>query len=273
MWGTGSPDWGTIPANLQRGLEKEIRRPVCVVNFAESAYNLTQNVITLLIQLQSGNRPDLVLFYNVEGDAFAAYQAGKAGTIQNLDQVAARFEKGEKPPTLLDRLRSTSSYSLIDGLVSKLTIANPEQDQPTSNQLVTYETMGIDVENLSNSIAQNYFRSYQIVDALSEKNGFKYFFFLPPHLLLGDKKPLTLEEQQMKRVAESDPAFKKLFKAVYRKIETESSKYPNLYSMIDTFDNYDSLIWIDAGHVTPAANQLIAERILNIIQARSYDKK
>ncbi len=77
----------------------------------------------------------------------------------------------------------------------------------------------------------------------------------------------------MKREAETDPAFKKLFTAVYQTIESESLKYQNLYSMVHVFDNSDSTIWIDAGHVTPVGNQLIAERILDIIQARSFDKK
>src|SRR5262249_20654275 len=147
MWGTGSPDWATIPANLQRLLEKKIRGPVCVINFAESAYVLTQNVITLLMELQSGNVPDLVLFYNMEGDAYAGYQAGKAGMIQNLDQVATRFEKSESPPAFLDRLKSTSSYTLVSRLVGKLTVADPGQKEFTANRLLTYETMGVDYEN------------------------------------------------------------------------------------------------------------------------------
>jgi hypothetical protein len=273
MWGTGSPDWGTIPANLQKGLEKMRQGPVCVVNFAESAYVLTQDIITLLMQLQSGNIPDVVLFYNVEGDAYAAYQGGRAGIIQNLDQVAARFEKGDKPPTLVDWLRRTSSYSLIDSLVDKLRIAKPKQEGPTPIQLVTYETMGINLKKLSDSMAENYFGDYRIVDALSAKHGFKYYFVLPPHLLLGGDKPLTLEEQQMKREAESDPAFEKLFRAFYQTLERESSRYQNIYSMVDVFDHYDSLIWIDAGHVTPTGNQVVARRILDIIQTRSTDKR
>jgi hypothetical protein len=272
MWGTGSPDWATIPANLQRLLENKIRGPVCVVNFAESAYVLTQNVIMLLMQLQSGNVPDLVLFYNVEGDVYSGYQSGKAGMIQNLDQVAARFDTSEGRPTFLAQLRSTSSYSLISRLVDKLTVANREEKEFTSNQLLTYETMGIDFKELSKSIARNYFSDYQIVDALSEKNGFNYLLFLPPHILLENNKPLTLEEQAIRRQAESDTAFKKLFTAVYQDIQSNISRYPNVYSMADVFDEYDSPIWIDAGHVTPEGNQLIADRILNVIEARSFHK-
>ena len=268
MWGTGSPDWGTIPANLQRSLEKTVDRPVCVVNFAESAYVLMQDIIMLLTQLRSGNVPDLVLFYNVEGGTYAAYQAGRAGVIQNLDQVAAKFEGGANVSTLMDRLRSTSSYRLVERFLDKLTVADPEQKEPTPPKLVTYESMGVSADKLTASIAQDYFEAYKIVTALGGKYGFKYFFLLPPHLLVGNKR-LTLEEQKMKKEAERDLAFKTLFTAVYQSLERQSSNYPNVHSMADVFDNADSSIWIDSGHVTPVGNQLIAARIMQIIGTQS----
>ena len=272
MWGTGSPNWGTIPANLQKGLEKLRQGPVCVMNFAESAYVSMQDVIMLLMQLRSGNIPDLVLFYNIGGDIYAAYQSGRAGILENLDQIAARFERHQEPSTFIDRLRSTYAYSLIDMLMGKLTIANPQQKEPTPSELITYESMGIDVAKLSDSIVQDYMGNYKIVSALAQKYGFKYFFFLPPILSLGNK-PLTPEEREMKHRLEIEAAFYKLHTAVYQTIERESSKYQNFYSMVHIFDHCDSLIWIDGGHVTPIGNQLIAERILDIIQARFSDEK
>jgi len=268
MWGTGSPDWGTIPANLQRSLEKTVDGPVCVVNFAESAYVLMQDIIMLLTQLRSGNVPDLVLFYNVEGGTYAAYQAGRAGVIQNLDQIAAKFEGGANASTLTDRLRSTASYRLVEKVLDKLTVANSEQEEATPPKLVTYESMGIDAKKLTASITQDYFEDYKIVTALAEKYRFKYVFLLPPHLLVGNKR-LTLEEQKMKKEAERDLAFKTLFTAVYQSLERQSSNYPNVYSMADVFDNSDLSIWIDAGHVTPVGNQLISARIMQLIRAQS----
>ena len=272
MWGTGSPSWGTIAANLQKGLEKLRQGPVCVMNFAESAYVSTQDVIMLLMQLRSGNIPDWVLFYSIGGDIPAAYQSGRAGLPANLDQIAARFERRREPPTFVDWLKSTYSYSLIDQLIGKLTIANPQQKEPTPSELVTYESMGIDASKLSDLIMQDYLGNYKIVSALAQKYGFKYFFFAPPIVSLGNKS-LTPEEQEMKYRLESDVALYKLFTAVYQTIERESSKYQNLYSMVHIFDRYDSLIWIDEGHVTPIGNQVIAERMLDVIQARSSAEK
>jgi hypothetical protein len=279
MWGTGSPDWGTIPANLQKDLEKMRQGPVCVMNFAESAYVSTQDIIMLLLQLRSGNVPDLVLFYSISGDIGAAYESGRVGVHANLDQIAARLEGRSKPPTFVDWLRRTYAYSLTNELVGKLTIANPQQTEPghadfldraasTRNEPVTYQSMGIDVAKLSDSIVQDYLGNYEIVSALARKYGFKYFFFAPPIVSLGNK-PLTREEIKMKSRLESNAALDKLVTAVYQRIERESSRYQNLYSMVHIFDRYDGLIWIDEGHVTPIGNQLIARRMLDIIQARS----
>jgi lysophospholipase L1-like esterase len=275
MWGTGSPNWGTIPAHLQKGLEKLRPGPVCVTNYAESAHVSMQNVIMLLTQLRSGNVPDVVVFYALADDIYSAYQSGRPGVIENLSQIAARFEGRKEAPTVtfVDRLRGTYSYALIDQLMGKLTIAKPQQeDEPTAGKLVTYESMGVDVATLSDLIARDYFGGYKIVNSLAKEYGFKYFYFVPPTITRGDK-PLTPEEQDMKRIEESQTAHHKLSTSVYDIVERESSKYQHLYSMVHVFDPYDSLMWIDGGHATPVGNQVIAEKMLAVIQAQSSDKK
>jgi hypothetical protein len=42
MWGTGSPDWGTIPAYLRADFTALRDGPICVMNFGESAFVSTQ---------------------------------------------------------------------------------------------------------------------------------------------------------------------------------------------------------------------------------------
>jgi hypothetical protein len=273
MWGTGSPDWATIPANLQKRLA-QLRRhgSVCVMNFAESAYVSMQDVIMLLMQLRSGNVPDWVLFYNIGGDVYAAYQSGRAGVLQNLDQIAARFERRREPYTLVDWLSSTYSYALIDKLMDALTIANPQQEASTPRKLLTYESMGVDAVQLSDAIVQHYLGNYKIVSGLAQQYGFKYCFFVPPRIFWGNK-PLTSEEKQIQRKTEKETAFYKLYMAVYQTLGRESAQYQNLYSMAHIFDHYDSLMWIDAAHITPIGNQVVAERMLEVIQAQSSDEK
>ena len=279
MWGTGSPDWDTIPANLQKGFAKLRLGPVCVMNFAESAYVLMQDVIMLLVQLRSGNVPDVALFYNVESNIYAAYQSGRVGDPENLVQLATKFEGRREPSTFVDQLRSTvnglrstDSYALIDWLIGKLTIANPQLQEPTPRKLITFEGMGLDAAKLSDLIVQDYMGNYKIVSALAQQYGFKYSFFLPPIISLGDK-PLTPEEQEMRQKTEINTAYSQLYQDVYRAMERKSSEYPNIYSINHIFDHFDSLIWIDEGHVTPIGNRAIAERMLDVIQTRSPDEK
>src|SRR5262245_38830380 len=107
-WRTGSPDWGTIPAYLQAGLAKRETRPVCVVNFGESAYVSSQSVIMLLTRLHAGDVPDLTLFYDGPNDVYAAFQSGRPTVHENVGSIARIFEhRGEAEsnplPELLDR--------------------------------------------------------------------------------------------------------------------------------------------------------------------------
>jgi hypothetical protein len=235
-----------------------------VVNFAETAYVSTQDVLMLEMQLRSGNVPDLVIFYSLEGDVYAAYQTGRADVPQNLNQLAARFETPERPPSLLELVTSSQSYSLIEHLTGKLTVGHPGQGEPAPSKLVTYESRGIEVTSLANSIVRNYIENYKIVKALAQTHGFTYFFFLQPIISRGNKS-LTGEEQEIKQRLERDVALNKLLTAVYQTLELGAGEFQNLHPIHDVFDGHSSLVWIDPYHVTPVGNQLIAKRILDLM--------
>jgi lysophospholipase L1-like esterase len=259
MWGTGSPDWSTIPSYLQTGIKKLKNGPICVVNFGESGYVSTQSVIELMLQLQSGNIPDMTLFFDGVNDIYAAYQSGRPGLHQNFDQVAAKFER--RGVSIKELLELSSLHSLAVSLVTIL-----RQEVSSTPKFLTYETIGIDAESLSNSIIQIYLSNYKIVDGLARKYGFKSFFFWPPHITVGEK-PLTTEEWELKRSL--DPPQAKLYLSVYRKIEPLVPEYKNLIYMGAIYDNCKSLLWLDDVHFTPVGNELIAQKMLEVLRARS----
>jgi lysophospholipase L1-like esterase len=263
MWGTGSPDWSTIPSYLQTGIKKLKNGPICVVNFGESAYVSTQSVIELMLQLQSGNIPDLTLFFDGVNDIYAAYQSGRAGLHENVDQVTAQFERqGVYKQSLLKELFELSGlHALVESLGTKL-----RQAVSSTPALLTYETMGVDSESLSNSIIQTYLSNYKIVDGLARKYGFKSFFFWPPHITVG-KKPLTAEEWELKQSL--DPALAKLYLLVYRKIESLVPEYKNLSYMGTIYDNCKFLLWLDDVHFTPVGNEMIAQKMIEVLRDRS----
>ncbi len=260
MWGTGAPDWGTIPAYLQADFTALLHEPVCVVNFGESAFVSTQNVIQLIQELQSGNIPNLVIFYDGVNDTYAAYQSGRL-THQNFDQIAEKLQNGESPePSLLTWIESSASFHLLKRLVAEL-----RQKSPNSTDLLTYKTIGIDTGTLSDSVVERYISNYKIVHALAREYGFKALFFWQPFITVGDKS-LTGEEQEMKHGM--DPALIELYGSVYRRVQQAAEKYKDLYYMAKVFDEYEPLVWIDTAHVTPEGNRLIAQKMVQVIMDR-----
>lgn len=253
VWGDGCPDWGTIPAYLQSGLEMLREEPVCVVNFGESGYVSTQNVIQLLIQIQHGNLPDLVISYEGIADSYAAYQSGQAGVHMNLDQIGARFMPGGSESPLIQWLKASYSYSLLERVVTRV---KPQEQ-------VTYQTMGLDAEDLADSVARIYLRNHELVGALSQEYGFRYLFFWQPTISVGEKR-LTDDEHNIR--SSMDPALVDLYDAAYRRMEQAALEYENLYYMGALFDKEPSQIWIDRHHVTPPGNQLVAEHMLDVIR-------
>jgi hypothetical protein len=253
MWGTGSPDWGTIPAYLETELTAVRQGPVCVANFGESAYGSTEGVIQLMLELRSGHVPDLVIFYDGANDTYSAYQSGRSTLHPNITQIAAKFEKPSSP--FLAWVKASHSYRLLERLVTKL----KQQERHDSRALSTYKTMGIDTEALSNGVVTTYLGNYEVVKALARKYGFRPVFFWQPVLLVGSK-PLTGEEREMK--AEQDPALTELYQSVYRRVEQAARTHEGLYYMGNVFDDFKPLVWIDHAHVTPEGNRVVAREML-----------
>jgi lysophospholipase L1-like esterase len=261
VWGTGSPDWGTLPAHLQNELRRGNSRPVCVENFGESAYVSTQSVLQLLLELQHGNLPNLVVSYEGPNDVFSAYQSGKAGVHENLDQLVAAFEGKTtvEQHAVGQLMRSMNLFALTEDLVQKVT---HQEEGPV--KLRTYQTLGIDQGSLTASVVNTYLGNYDIVDGLSRKYGFDFRFIWPPYIGIGNK-PLLPEEQTLAR--EVDPALDSIYKSVHQSVVASIPRYPKLVDIAGVFDSRSDLIWIDDMHVTPDGNQILAAEIAKLVTA------
>jgi lysophospholipase L1-like esterase len=257
VWGTGAPDWGTLPAYLQAELQRPSDHAVCVVNYGESAYVSTQSVTQLLLLLQSGKVPQLVLFYEGWNDAYSAYQSGTANAHENYEQLAASFEGGGRRPegnALVRAVEGTHLFSVTRYLVAQLT---HHADKPLP--LKTYASMGITADALAAEVATTYFANYEIVDALAHQYGFEYAFLWPPYIRIGPK-PLVAAEQT---IAQSvDPALDRLYQLVHQRVRESAARHPRLVDLSRAFDAHPELLWLDEVHVTPVGNQLLAASIV-----------
>jgi hypothetical protein len=78
MWGEGARDAYTIPSWLQRLLDGT-SYDTTVINYGQDGYVSSQEMIFLFEQLQKGNVPDLVIFYDGFNDSTSAMINGAAG--------------------------------------------------------------------------------------------------------------------------------------------------------------------------------------------------
>jgi hypothetical protein len=260
MLGWGSPDWGTIPAYLQAGLEDLVGKPVCVLNLAEDGFVSSQSLIALTRELQSGNVPDMVIFYDGVNEVIAAYESGEPNVHVTLAKIARRFEKPENP--LLEWIKGSRLYSLIGILAGQL--ADPGQESGLS--MFRFQAAATDRSHLADAVADIYLGNYRIVDALAQEYGFEFSFFVQPHLAVSEKE-LTEEEQDLK--SRMDPALASLAKAVYASIAAAAPGREHLWFIAGVLDEERTQIWIDQwGHITPEGNRLVAQEILSRIESQ-----
>ncbi len=263
MWGWGSPDWGTIPAYLQAELAARHRRPVCVVNYGETAFVSTQGLMQLALRLQAGDRPDLVIFYDGVNEVLAAHQSGEPVLHQNHAQVAARFESPERP--LLTWLQGLHIFRAFSRLADAAGIRPPpgEQRPPA------------DVRALADAVVDTYLGTCSVVAALAGTHGFEARCFWQPHVLIG-AKPLTAEEEAMLGgmdwALEMDGSLAGLFRETYQRLSARAAEQEGLVDLSTAFDGEPSQIWIDTwGHVTPAGNEIVARAMLPHLPAPRTD--
>jgi lysophospholipase L1-like esterase len=258
MWGWGAPDWGTIPAYLQSGLADLTEAPVCVVNLGEDAYVSTQSLVTLMLQLQQGNVPDAVVFYDGVNDVYAAYESGQPGAHPMLADIAARFEDRESGWSRM--LKSTRLYAVVRSIVYRPVYYELHEAHQAERGRSHLEHTG----ELATAVAERYVGNYDVVSRLSREYGFQVFFFWQPHLAVGEK---VFTEEELAIRSELDPVLADMANAAYSEVELLAPEYDDLWYLADAFDDLGEQIWIDSwGHVTPVGNRHVAEAMLAIIE-------
>ena len=266
MWGEGAPDTETVPSYLLREIERKFEGNVCVINFAESAWTSTQNLIALIAEIQKEHIPDLVIFYDGVNDINVVFTSGKRFTHANLAEFATRFERAEPLHTRLMR----------NSQVTQVLYKYFERKKLDSGEPVL--VFDKDASTLSEYIATTYIQNYKIVGALAEQYGFDYAFFWQPVIGYGEKV-LTPEEDKM--LQKADATRIKLGKEAYGRMQFIHSVYDtispvlepleNFYNLSHLFDDTMNSIYIDFVHVTPEANQMVAAEMFDRLQSQFQD--
>ena len=243
MWGEGAADGGTIPAHLQAMLTRQTGHPVAVTNFGQRAWVSTQSLVELILELQKGNRPDVVVFYDGYNDTFGAYATGMVGVPENFVTDYSSGGWG----ALRNMLVSTDLGQLLRRLVAP----SPEAEQAGRPVTVTPE-----------AIVGAYHKVFEMVGALGRHFGFANHFYWQPQLVAG-VKPLTPQEQRIHEQHEWLPEpVRVLTRDTYAAAAALARREPGIVDLSDAFDTVAERVYLDPCHLNEAGNRRVAQLML-----------
>ena len=241
VWGIGTRDDHTLPSELSRLLADE-GFPVRVTNFGESGFVGTQEVLTLLLELQRGARPDVVVFYDGVNDVYAALLEGVAGIPMNEVNRRREFGLGQDWGTLF-----RASVHRLEGLRRLAAIL---RGRPAPVRSVT----------LAADVVSHYESNARSVRALAEAYDFDVLFFWQPTVFT------------KRRVTDFERRTRDSRMRVHRDLQLEANRLIEgseqlgsasyFVNLTHALDGVEEPIYIDFCHLSEQGNRLAAQALL-----------
>ncbi len=251
MWGTGARDEFTIPSYVSKKLAEKYPHRFTITNYGELGYVSTQELISLLREIQASRITDIAVFYDGYNDTIAAFQERVAGVPQN--EVNRRREFN-----LLNRVRIRDLYgvALAGTNTSQLLHSVGQSIWPEAGQPALDATESV---ALARDVITVYMRNMETMRALANHFGFRCQFFWQPTVFT--KEPRTRSEERVRRGREPmRPFFEHVDETVKR--STALSGLSDFHDLAEVFDGHNQTVFIDPGHTTELANEIIAREIV-----------
>lgn len=239
VWGEGARDDYTIPAHLARLLDEQ-DNPQNVVNYGQTGFVSSQDLIWFQRQLTRGNVPDVAIFYQGFNDILSAWGTGLTGvTLQeemrlNDSEAGRRLRAGQAVLRLPNQ--SLTQYDMTSaGVIS----ATPER------------------------IAELWLANVEMVSAIAEAYEVEVLFVWQPAIIFKD----SLSESEQAIYQRSDTERAGLF-ALYNEVDAivrervEADNIDNVIILSDLFADNTDPIFHDLVHITEIGNGIVAEAIL-----------
>jgi hypothetical protein len=259
LWGTGARDDHTIPSCLARLFTRELKRRIEVVNFGDSGYVSTQEVVMLIRELQRGNVPDVVIFYDGMNDTFSAFQNRRAGIPQNESNRVDEFNilnyvrGGDLDRVYLSRLtKRPAACRIINAALRRLA------GSPDERQAWMRGSHAPDPSSVAGDVVRLYASNLRIVQDLGKGFGFDAVFFWQP-MIFNKAKLTAYELTQMN----DNMYVKDFYDLVYGRISSPAllSSLSGFHNVSDIFADRAEPLFIDLCHISEAGNEMIAARI------------
>ena len=251
-WGAGARDDYTIPSLLAKQLHAA-GLDVRVTNFGESGYVSTQAVISLLLELQSGRVPDVVVFYDGANDLFAALQNERPGVPQNEDNRRSEFNLSRRRGKLT-ALMLRKTFVGIDRLATRLRSAGAAPTPEVETRAVASQTVQVYAHNLL------------IVEALSQSFGFEALYYWQPSVFSKQRRTPYEESLVASRPARERAIFDDAVSLIAE--SQELARIESFRDLSGVFGDAPEPVFFDFIHVSELGNAVLASAMKRDVMAQ-----
>ncbi len=257
MWGTGARDNYTIPSLVSKYLfENNISANV--TNYGETGFQNTQETIFLMLELRK-DTPAIVIFYDGVNDAYSAYQNKKAGVPQHGAIPACK----NKYINYVVTMYTGHSYfwHCFTYLKNKVIGTRDKSVHATDNAIENKE-------ELAEEVIDAYSHNIRMIHALEKEYGFKAYFFWQPCLYT--KKHLSETEENL---SEQQLEIAQLYNLEVNHSHLKLNADTSFKDISNIFDDYNETMFIDWCHLGENGNEIVANKIGEIIRGGLREKE
>lgn len=245
MWGMGARDTATIPAWLAAKLGPEVR----VESFAQVGYMSTQEVLTLLMQLQTRSPPDVVVFYDGVNEVLPALKLGRVGVSLDVPRRQAEFNitrPGELGRLLRAALRGLAKESKLVTWVLGPTPSAPAITASNPDEVAA-------------RIIETYAANVRTLVGMGQTFGFRTCLYWQP-TVFSKRRRSPGEEKE----AQARADFRPLYEAAQARLHSRGPE--PVTDLSDAFGDDPAPAFFDFCHVAEAGNRRLAELMLPCVQ-------
>ena len=272
LWGLGVPDKYTIPSIIS----EKIGPNFDLINFGEGSFVSGQEFNLLIEQLNNGNIPDAVIFYDGVNDAYAgSYSPGIPGSLTQHLEMEKVYKAYQERSSQDDRIKLAFKYTMsyireVLGTTSYWKIASYLKHKNANvsvNKSVRLKTDVNELNHKAKRVIDIYENRIKQIKAISDAYGFKVYFFWQPDLMSGIRKPIGFEQEIVKSLG---PSFKESVSKVYdyARIRFANQENNNIYFIADLFKDVDFPLYMDDCHVDARGNMIISAKIVNLLHEK-----
>lgn len=248
VWGTGVRDDFTIPSFISRILSLEKGLNVEVINFGQSGYVTTQEIIALLRLLQNGQIPDLVIFYDGINDSFSAFQSREAGIPQNEFNRYAEFNSGRS--ILLSARNLIVNSATLRGMKEFMNRLKRkriiDESMSLSNNTSNFNKL------LYDKVVEVYQANIRYANQIAREFKFKTLFYWQPTVFTKGDNKSSYEKVQELTMFEVRDEFLRINKIIGK------ITHSNFTDLSNIFKDYKEPLYVDEFHLGEKGNELIA---------------